>query len=126
MNNSTAELTAKLESFEQGFSDHCGTSLFQCHCGKTYYDNVGGFFGPEELSHFANNEKDHVATDGSIIILTFEGRQYADCLILLFDATRRAGFSLHDLTNAAKDKHLSNKLRRYPRPSSDEPSEHIR
>lgn len=51
--------------------------------------------------------------------------EYADCLILVFDATRRAGFSLKDLAEAAKNKLMQNKLRRYPRPVGDGISEHI-
>lgn len=52
--------------------------------------------------------------------------EYADCLFLLFDATRRAGFTLQQLWDAALDKSSVLVKRTYPKPTTDEPSEHVR
>lgn len=52
--------------------------------------------------------------------------EYADCLILIFDAARRAGFSFDELVSAVENKHKTNKLRNYPKPTTDEPSQHIK
>lgn len=53
--------------------------------------------------------------------------EYADLLFLVFDATRRAGFTYHDLNKALWLKLTKNKARQWPKPtSSDEPVEHIR
>ena len=53
--------------------------------------------------------------------------EFADCLFLLFDATRRAGFGFKDLVRAAFTKLAKNKTRIWPTPTkSDEPVEHQR
>lgn len=58
--------------------------------------------------------------------------EYADCLILLMDAIRRAGhnregFKWMDVLRAAKEKMKVNKARNWPAPTaSDEPVEHDR
>jgi hypothetical protein len=53
--------------------------------------------------------------------------EYVDCLFLTFDATRRAGYTLEDLLNAAFVKLAKNKTRIWPKPTkSDEPIEHQR
>lgn len=52
--------------------------------------------------------------------------EYADCLLLLMDAARRAGFSVDQLTNAAFKKHAENVNRIWDRPLPDEPVEHKR
>lgn len=59
---------------------------------------------------------------GRRILLT----ELADCLLLLNDATRRAGFSLLELIRAAQAKMAVNRTRTYPKPTSDVPSEHIK
>lgn len=53
-------------------------------------------------------------------------QEMADCLILLLDASRRAGISPLDLVIAGAAKMVKNRLRTYPRPTSDAPSQHIR
>ena len=50
--------------------------------------------------------------------------EYADCLLLIFDAARRAGLTYEGLIEAAMQKHMSNKSRIYPKPAVDEPSFH--
>lgn len=52
--------------------------------------------------------------------------EYADCLILIFDAARRAGFTYEDLQWAAIRKMDINTTRRWPAVSGDEVAEHIK
>jgi len=52
--------------------------------------------------------------------------ELADCLLLLLDATRRAGFKPMALVEAAQEKMKVNKQRTWPKPTSDEPVEHVR
>jgi hypothetical protein len=52
--------------------------------------------------------------------------ELADVLILLMDATRRAGCGWQQLVDEAKRKHSINVLRTYPKPVGDEISEHVR
>lgn len=50
--------------------------------------------------------------------------EYADCLLLILDASRRAGFHLGELIEAAVEKQAQNKLRTWAKPTSDEPVMH--
>ncbi len=52
--------------------------------------------------------------------------EYADCLLLILDASRRAGIGLTELIETAWDKLQVNKTRKWPMPTSDEPVEHVR
>jgi len=52
--------------------------------------------------------------------------EYADCLILLLDASRRAGMTPRELIDLALVKMEINKTRAWPKPVNDEPTEHIR
>lgn len=52
--------------------------------------------------------------------------EYADCLFLVLDATRRAGYTLDDLLAAAFAKLAVNRKRIWQKPTSDEPVEHVR
>ena len=52
--------------------------------------------------------------------------ELADCLILLLDASRRAGVKPLPLIKAAQAKMKVNKARAWPKPVSDEPVEHVR
>lgn len=52
--------------------------------------------------------------------------EYADCLLLILDAARRAGFGPMALVLAAQNKMAVNKAREWPTPTSDEPVEHVR
>jgi NTP pyrophosphatase (non-canonical NTP hydrolase) len=51
--------------------------------------------------------------------------EMADCLILLLDASRRGGISFQELVDEAAKKMTINKERQWPKPTSDEPVEHI-
>lgn len=52
--------------------------------------------------------------------------EYADCLLLVLDASRRAGFNVWKLVRSACAKLQVNKQRTWPKPTSDEPVEHAR
>lgn len=53
--------------------------------------------------------------------------EFADCLFLLFDSTRRAGFGFKDLIRAAFVKLAKNKTRIWPKNENpNEPTEHQR
>lgn len=54
--------------------------------------------------------------------------EYADCLLLLLDASRRAGIGPLELVRLARDKHQINRTKRtWPKPAKgDEPTEHVR
>jgi len=51
--------------------------------------------------------------------------EYADCFLLFMDACRRAQFTMPQIVQACKDKMEVNRSRKWPRPTSDEPVEHI-
>ena len=50
----------------------------------------------------------------------------ADCLFLIFDATRRSGKTLDELLDAAFAKLAINKERAWQTPAADEAIEHVR
>ncbi len=52
--------------------------------------------------------------------------EYADCLLLILDAARRAKIKPLELVKAAQAKLLVNEARIWPKPVSDEPVEHVR
>lgn len=52
--------------------------------------------------------------------------EYADCFLLILDASRRAGFHYTDLLRAAEQKLEICKSRAWPRPNGDFPVEHVR
>lgn len=52
--------------------------------------------------------------------------ELADCLLLILDASRRAGLKPRDLIRAAQAKMAVNKTRAWPKPEADTPVEHVR
>lgn len=52
--------------------------------------------------------------------------EYADCLLLLLDASRRAGFTPLELLGAARDKMRVNRSRTWPKPVDGQPCEHVK
>ena len=52
--------------------------------------------------------------------------EYADCLLLVLDAARRAGLSPLQLVKVARDKMVINKTREWLKPTDDNPVEHVR
>jgi hypothetical protein len=79
-------------------------------------DQERGPIGP--LRHLEKEAKEAQQNPGDIT-------EYADCLILILDAARRAGFKPLPLLRAAMQKMEVNKARKWPKPTSDEPVEHI-
>lgn len=69
----------------------------------------------------------HLAKEAAEALAAPDDRtEYADCLILVLDAARRAGIKPQELLNRALAKMDVNKARKWPAPTSDEPVEHIR
>lgn len=52
--------------------------------------------------------------------------ELADCLLLLLDANRRAGFSVLELIEAGRQKLEINKTREWKRKGVDQPIEHVK
>ncbi len=52
--------------------------------------------------------------------------EYADCLLLILDASRRAGMTTLELIKEAQRKMEINKARTWAKPTSDDPVEHTR
>lgn len=57
---------------------------------------------------------------------TLDLTEYADCLIILLDASWRAGFTVQQLVSAAEAKMVKNRQRKWPKATSDGPCEHIK
>lgn len=80
-------------------------------------DQERGPIGP--LKHLAKEVKESLEKPSEVM-------EYADCLILVFDAARRAGFDREALRVAVNQKLKINLARKWPKPtSSDEPVEHV-
>jgi hypothetical protein len=85
---------------------------------KTFgVDCVRGPVGP--LKHLEKEAREAIENPKDI-------KEYADCLILICDASRRAGFSILDVVLAAQNKMEENVKRKWPTPVSDEAVEHIK
>lgn len=80
-------------------------------------DSVRGPQGP--LLHLAKEVQECLEKPKDL-------EEYADLLFLVFDSTRRAGFTYEELVAAVFTKLEKNKLRKWPTPTSDKPVEHIR
>jgi len=52
--------------------------------------------------------------------------ELADCFLLILDASRRAGMKPLELVKAAQAKMKINRSRQWPKPTDDEPVEHIK
>ena|SRR5579872_3561781 len=52
--------------------------------------------------------------------------EYADCLPLILDASRRAGMTPMELIRAAQAKMVKNKARQWPKTTGDVRTEHIK
>ncbi|MCV6600288.1 MAG: DUF550 domain-containing protein [Cohaesibacter sp.] len=80
-------------------------------------DMLVGPIGP--LKHLKKEADETLANPDNL-------EEYADCLMLLMDATRRAGFSPGILICAARLKLEVNKARKWPAPKDGEPRHHIK
>jgi hypothetical protein len=95
----------------QHFTEDCPLHQFwneqsewsQATFGK---DSERGPIGP--LKHLEKEAKEAQSDPTDIM-------EFVDCLFLVFDASRRAGFTLPQLTNAAFRKLEINKQRNYPK-----------
>ena len=56
----------------------------------------------------------------------YDSMEYADMLFLIFDASRRSGITLEKLINDAEIKLSINKARKWNKPTTSEPVEHVR
>ena len=81
-------------------------------------DHVRGPQGP--LKHLMKEIEKEVLPNPTDL------EEYADLLFLVFDATRRAGFTYEQLCQAVTFKLAKNRARKWPKPTTDEPVEHIR
>lgn len=52
--------------------------------------------------------------------------EYADCMLLILDASRRAGIKVMQLLESCQAKMVKNKARSWPTPIDDTPVEHVR
>lgn len=80
-------------------------------------DHLRGPLGP--IRHLAKEAKE-------LEDAPFDRAEYADCLLLIFDASRRAGIDLDALLDAAQAKMAVNEKRAFPPSMPDEPCEHIK
>ena len=80
-------------------------------------DHERGPAGP--LKHLAKEVVEAQANPGDLM-------EYVDCLFLVFDSCRRAGFNLEQLREGCWRKLAINKSRTWQKPTSDEPVEHVR
>jgi hypothetical protein len=82
-------------------------------------DSIRGPIGP--LKHLIAEAQEAMANPQDVT-------EFADCLMLVFDAARRAGFTYRQLKRAARRKLERNKRREWPPVGSagDEPTFHIK
>jgi hypothetical protein len=67
--------------------------------------SIRGPIGP--LKHLEKEAREAQAAPADVV-------EYADCLLLVFDAARRAGFTIYDLFDAAIAKNERNERRTWP------------
>lgn len=80
-------------------------------------DQTRGPIGP--LKHLEKEAREAQAEPGDVT-------EYADCLLLVLDAARRAGFPVRVLVAAATEKLRVNQARSWPASKGDEPVKHVR
>lgn len=80
-------------------------------------DNVRGPLGP--LNHLAKEVKETIEHPS-------DPMEYADCVLLILDAARRAGFTLKQLLDTCHKKLEINKARKWGDPGEDGVVQHIR
>jgi hypothetical protein len=74
------------------------------------------------IARTANVGREEAVSDAKAELAT----ELADCLLLLLDASRRSGIKFATLVDHAKAKMIVNRQRTWPKPTSDEPVEHVR
>jgi len=71
-------LMAKIENFETAFHDNSGHCSLMCACGKTYYNEDGGWDWQEGELEKLHNDKNAINVDCSVGGVQFEGAEYAN------------------------------------------------
>lgn len=74
------------------------------------------------LKHLAKEAGESIEAIGTAEYKT----ELADCFLLLLDAARRGRVTFRELVDEAKEKMVVNKSRTWPKPTNDEPVEHVR
>ncbi len=100
-------------------------------------DSKRGPKGP--LKHLAKEVQEalveHASLEAAILMLDTRSAslskqrldsELVDCLFLVFDAARRSGMSYGELVQGAFEKLEINRNRKWNKPTSDEPVEHVR
>jgi Protein of unknown function (DUF550) len=85
-----------------------------------FTDKTFGASTPESKARHLSEEALEAAADPSDII------EWADCLILLLDGVRRAGYSTQDLYDAVQRKMEINRNRKWGAPDENGVVRHIR
>lgn len=67
----------------------------------------------------------HLKLEADEAIESNERDEYADCLLLILDAARRAGFTYDYLIAVTLQKLAVCRTRTYPKPAPDEPVHHV-
>lgn len=80
-------------------------------------DRERGPRGP--LLHLAKEVQEALANPDDL-------EEYADLIFLAFDSCRRAGFTYDELVDKCFEKLEKNKKRKWSKPVTDEPVEHVR
>lgn len=81
------------------------------------HDTIRGSIGP--LKHLEKEAKEAQEKQDDIM-------EYADCLLLVIDASRRAGFDITALIIAAEQKLIINRNRQWPKMGVNDAVEHIK
>lgn len=111
-----AEITAQASRFGHWFLEFCADQAAWSQ--KTFgADTERGPIGP--LKHMLKEVQEVLEKPTDV-------EEYADLLLLLMDSSRRAGINPMALLQAARAKMRKNKQREWPKPTSDEPVEHVR
>lgn len=93
---------------------------FQFEHGRWSDETFGAQRGPEgKLAHLLKEVKE-------LIDAPLDRSEYADCLTLLLDAGRKAGYMADDIVDEAWDKLQKNRHRNWGAPNADGSVEHVR
>jgi BMFP domain-containing protein YqiC len=111
-----AALTARAKQAEREELRRFWSDLSEWSQATFGHDCVRGPIGP--LKHLALEVAECQESP-------FDVEEYADCVFLIFDACRRAGFTFDHLRDAIWKKLAKNKARQWGPPSETEPTMHI-
>lgn len=100
--------------------DRSRIQRLQDEIGEWADATFGRHDGPDIAIAHLRKEVDELAENAD------DRLEYADCLMLVLDAYRKAGGSADDLITAAFQKHEINRLREWGEPDEDGVVEHVR